>query len=335
MGGTTYSHDDYDARTSFRASTGASAFAYHADISAGKTAANVHEKMNPYKVVRESRDSDAHPVTVPIGILMDTTGSMQEVPEIIQKSLNKLMGGFLDDKASGKQYLGDGYPAIMISAVDDFAAMSSYDNNGTLQVGQFESGIEIDDDLGRLWFTGKGGGTYEESYDLGLYFYARHTIHDHWDKRRRKGYLFIIGDEKLYPSVKAEQVKKIIGDTLQADIQVEDILKEAQKRYHVFFIVPNMTSHYNDSGLVKAWTKLLGQQNVLKLEDPSKICEMIISAVAICENNIGLDDIVSDLNLGSVGNALVPLSRVAGSNVASYAAGGLTPTTATDSLTRL
>lgn len=321
MGGSYFHKSDYDDRVKTRALHSTPVMAYTHDIKTGRTKAAVHKDLDPKGVkMRESRDSDAHPVTVPIAILLDVTGSMQHVPEIIEAALPKLMGHFLEDKASGKKYLGDGYPAILIGAVDDYDAMRG---DGCLQIGQFESGMEIDQMIEKIWLTGNGGGTYEESYQLGVYFLARHSVHDHWEKRGKKGYLFIIGDEHAYLKVKKTEVADIIGDDLQADIPLKDILAEAQERYHVFFIIPNMTSHYSDPKLLKDWQALLPQQNVLKLEDPSKICELIASAVAICEEYVGLDDLVNDGVAEAIDGALVPLSKDKDGGLAKYSAAGL------------
>lgn len=331
MGGSSYSRSDYDARTTMRAATArtkgisvnAATMAFDADIKAGRTEAKVHDTLSPHGAkVRESRDSVEHPVTVPIIITLDTTGSMSSVPFTIQKRLSELMGNFIDDKASGKKYLGEGYPAIMISAVDDYPAQGA---NGCLQVGQFESGIEIDDNLTNLWITHNGGGTYQESYELALYFAARHTVHDHLERRGRKGYMFIIGDEMAYEKVTRAQIKEVINDDpMQDDVPLEQIIAEAQEKYHVFFVIPNQTSHFKDPVLEKFWVKLLGQQNVLKLEDPEKICSLICGAVAICEEHIGIDDLTADgLNVG--GTALALLASTAGSSVARHSAAGLEP----------
>lgn len=331
MGGSSYSHADYAARTSYRKSTGTPTFAHTAAVISGKTAAKVHADLDPKGVgMRVARDSDLHPVTLPIIIPFDTTGSMRHVPEILEAKLSSLMGIFLNDKASGKKYLGDAYPAIMVGAVDDYDAMhDTMGGNGALQVGQFESGIEIDNDLEKIWLTGNGGGTYHESYELALYFAARHTAHDNWDKRGRKGYLFLIGDEHAYPKVSKHEVADIIGDTIEADIPLADILAEAQQRYHVFFILPNMTQHYNDKELAHYWMELLGQQNVLKLQDPNKICEMIASAVAIGEEHVDIDDLTADGVIDDgVKNALVPLAK-AGAGLSKYSAGGLPPVSGT------
>lgn len=339
MGGTSFSRDDYAARSATRSSTAkslgidpvAATFAYDHSIKSGAIKAGVHASLKPQGANREARDSAAHPVSVPIVVILDTTGSMAEVPKLIQSKLPKLMGSFLDDKASGKAYLGDGYPAILIGAVDDYDAMLHYADDamlraeGALQVGQFESGIEIDDNLTNIWLTEQGGGTYSESYELALYFAARHTAHDHFDKRGRRGYLFLIGDEHSYASVRPAQVKAVFGDSIQSEIPLADMIAEAQERYHVFFVIPKMTNHYGDPELERYWAKQLGQQNVIKLNNPDKICECIVGAVALCEEFVGVDDLGADLGMdASLKNALVPLSR-AGSGLGKFSAAGLAP----------
>jgi hypothetical protein len=326
MGYSRFSRDDYAARSSVRASTAAKTgktltsvvFDYDDKVKSGK-AHGVHASLSPKGLkVRECRDSDAHPTTIPIIVGLDTTGSMAKVPLIIQSKLPHLMGSFMDDKASGKRYLGDGYPAIMVAAIDDYAAMGG-SGDGCLQVGQFESGMEIDDNLTNLWLTGQGGGTYEENYDLLVYVAAHHTAHDHWEKRRRKGYLFLIGDEHAYDVIRASVVRDVMGCAIQDDMRFKDVLKKAQERYHVFFVLPNMTQHFGDINLRKYWQALLGQQNMLPLEAPEKICELIVGAVALCEEFVGIDDLEAD-SLGST--ALVPLAK-SGSGLSRVDAGGL------------
>lgn len=316
MGDSNYSADDKAIRDAIRDTTAKSkgisiddaTLGYNFDIKTGKTAAKTHPSLSPKGVkARESRDSDVHPVTVPIIITLDTTGSMSQVPYAMQKSLTKLMGTFLGDKASGKRYLGDGYPAIMISAMDDYPAQGA---DGCLQVGQFESGIEIDDNLTNLWITGNGGGTRCESYELALYFAARHTVHDHLEKRGRKGCLFIIGDEKAYPKVTRAQIRDVIGaDPLESDITLKQIIAEASEKYNIFFILPNQTSYYNSPEHAQFWRDLLPQGHFIKLDNPDDICNTIAGCVAICEEDISVDDLQADGV--AVGSALMPLTYVA------------------------
>ena len=147
--------------------------------------------MDPRDVrVRESRDSDAHPESHAVAVLFDVTGSMQGVPRILQANLPKLMGLLIR-----KGYLD--HPQILIGAIGDATCDAA-----PLQVGQFESGIEIEEDLGKLYLEGGGGGHITESYELAMYFMARHTAIDCFEKRGRRGYLFVIGDEIPYPQVK-------------------------------------------------------------------------------------------------------------------------------------
>lgn len=307
MGSSTYSRASYDARTSERLlrarNTGTtvmdSTFTVNAKIKSGEMKAGAHPLMNPYGVkLRESRDSDEHPKTMPVIVNIDMTGSMQRVPVIVQENLSELMGMLTNEKGE-KDFLRDYYPAIMISCNDDFSCVQ----DGVYQVGQFESGIEIDNDLERLWFTGLGGGSYEESYELAMYFAARHTAHDNMDKRGRKGYMFIVGDEMAYPRVEAKQVRKVFGDDLGEDVPLKQIIAEAQNLYHLFFVVPALTNHYNDPKLYKYWAEKLGQQRILKLDDPSKVCDLIATSIAITEEYIGYDDVADK----SVREALRPI----------------------------
>src|SRR4051812_34490637 len=111
MGSSSFSRDDYAARSSYRVATDTPVFTHDADIRAGKVDSKVHKSLSPREVkLRESRDSVEHPVVVPVVVMMDVTGSMSGTPVIFQAKLPSLMGHFLEDKASGKKYLGDGYP---------------------------------------------------------------------------------------------------------------------------------------------------------------------------------------------------------------------------------
>ncbi len=175
-----------------RARTGRDAFEHDHAVRQGEVERGVHEKMDPRNVkLRESRDSDVHPESRAVAVLFDVTGSMQGVPRILQANLPRLMSLLIDGR-----YLD--HPQILIGAIGDATCDAA-----PLQVGQFESGIEIEDDLGRLYLEGGGGGHITESYELAMYFMARHTAIDCWEKRGQRGYLFLIGDEIPYPRVEA------------------------------------------------------------------------------------------------------------------------------------
>ena len=278
MGSTMWSEDFYRDRETERARTGTSAFAYHATVSSKPVAARrTHEKMDPKGVTRESRDSAEHPNSVAIGVVFDVTGSMADVPVTFQKKLGQLMG-----LLTQHEYMRD--PQILFGAVGDY-----HSDKAPLQVGQFESGIEMDDDLGRVWLeSGGGGGEPQESYGEALYFFARHTSTDCFEKRGKKGYLFLFGDEKPYPTLTKKEIERVFGDAAQADLTIEQIVEEAKEKFNVYFIIPSGTAHYRQNWLFDCWAKLLGAQNVLKLDDPSAISEAVATIIGLQEGSVDL-----------------------------------------------
>jgi hypothetical protein len=295
MGGSSFSDDHYTARVATRAASHTPTFKHDSDVRSGKVATALHPKLDVKGVkTRESRDSDAHPNSRAVAVLLDVTGSMAEVPRIIQGKLPTLMGLLLR-----KAYLAD--PQILIGGIGD-----ANSDRVPLQIGQFESGIEIDDDVTNLYLEGAGGGQDSETYELALYFMARHTSMDCLEKRGEKGFLFIIGDERFYPAVKRGQVLDHIGDTLEADVPTATVFAELAEKFEVFFIMPKMTHHYGEAKILKPWQEALGER-VLMLEDASGICELIASTIALTEGN-DLSDVANDLR--DVGTAAVTTNAV-------------------------
>ncbi|GAA2425220.1 hypothetical protein GCM10010191_41810 [Actinomadura vinacea] len=273
MGSGHWSTDVYDAARSYRASTGASAFA-HSD--GGATTA--HPDLDPMGVtVRESRDSDDHPESLAIAVLFDVTGSMRNVPRGLQSKLPDLLGLLLR-----KGYVE--HPHIMFGAVGDATC-----DRAPLQIGQFEADNRMDDDLGKILLEGGGGGQMTESYELAMYFMSRHTAIDCFDRRGKRGYLFMIGDELAYPAAKRREIAKVIGDEVPDDIPMRELMRELRHRYDVYFIIPEGAYHAGSSRLRDFWQDLLGQ-NVLYLDDLNAVCETIALTIGLAEDAIDLDE---------------------------------------------
>src|SRR5262249_5754685 len=249
MGSTRWSDDHYRERAKVRAATGKTVFEHDAAMRAQPAVERrVHDKMNPLGVqVRESRDSETHPTSHAVAVLFDVTGSMKSVPRILQENLPKLMGLLIR-----KSYLE--HPQILIGAIGDATC-----DRAPLQVGQFESGIEIEEDLAKLYLEGGGGPSVTESYELAMHFLAHHTALDCHEKRGQPGYLFLIGDEVPYPRVKRAEVERVLGEPLQGDIPIEEVIEELQRRYDVYFVLPKMTQHWANEAIHARWVQLLGQ----------------------------------------------------------------------------
>jgi hypothetical protein len=298
MGSGRWSTDVFTAAANYRAASGASAFSY-SDSGARKA----HPALDPKGVgKRESRDSAEHPGSTPIAVLFDVTGSMGGVPRVLQTKLPQLLG-----LLTRKGYAAD--PHILFGAVGDATC-----DRVPLQVGQFESDNRMDDDLARIVLEGGGGGQKRESYELAMYFMARHTALDSLAERGRRGYLFLIGDEMPYQRVNPKEVRQFIGDRLTEAISTEAIIAELRRSFDVYYLMPAAAGWGGDTEILTRWRELLGQ-NVLELDDLDAVCETIAVTVGLGEDTIDLDEGLADLvEVGSahgatVGKALAPLRR--------------------------
>src|SRR5215471_9701012 len=282
MGSGRWSTDVYDAAARFRAATGASAFG-HSD--GGAT--TVHPLLDPRDVARESRDSGEHPRSLAVAVLFDVTGSMLQVPRALQAKLPQLLGLLLRHGYAE-------HPQIMFGAIGDATC-----DRAPLQVGQFESDNRMDDDLGRILLEGGGGGQKTESYELALYFMARHTFLDCHEKRGKRGYLFLIGDEMAYKRVKRSEVRAVIGDEQREDVPLAALMAEVTTKWDTYYILPAGASYVGDDEVLRFWRSLLGQ-NVIELADLNAVCETIALTIGLGEDAISMDEGLADLSdLGS------------------------------------
>jgi hypothetical protein len=277
MGSGAWSAANFFDRAAVRAKTGADTFAYSV---AAKRSGNLrmHQTLDPHGLgTRESRDSAEHPESNALLISLDVTGSMDKVVRGIHRDLPHLHELLL-----GHKYIPD--PQILFASVGDATC-----DRVPLQVGQFESDNRMDQNLENMIVEGGGGGQMTESYELTMYVAARHTAVDCWEKRRRKGYLFMIGDEMAYPVVKRAHVQRLIGTDPQSDIPLQQIVDEVRERYHFYFIIPGGAAHGKDEQIVNFWTNLLGDRNVLRLEDPNDTSECIAMTIGANEGVISLE----------------------------------------------
>ena len=226
MGSGRWSPGTYHDRVAQQLASGRDVFDYsNAAIRSGQL--RPHQTLDPEGLgVRESRDSAEHPTSNSIFISLDVTGSMGKVVRGIHEDLPQLHELLL-----GHRYIPD--PQILFAAVGDATC-----DRVPLQIGQFESDNRMDQNLENMVLEGGGGGQKTESYELMLYVAARHTSIDCWEKRRHKGYLFMIGDEMPYPIVKRGEVNSLIGREVEADITFDAIVAEVQQRLSPLFHHP-------------------------------------------------------------------------------------------------
>jgi hypothetical protein len=259
------------------------AYRSYSSSTVGKTTDKIYtskgmpSELNPFMVkFRESRDSADNPASTPVIVGLDVTGSMGMIADAIaREGLGTLFNNILQRKSVSN-------PHLMFMGIGDATC-----DTAPLQVSQFEADNRIVDQLTSLYLEGRGGGNSFESYNLPWYFAAFHTEHDAYQKRGKRGYLFTVGDEEVPQDLTLDQIKKFIGDDLQQPLTNMELLAIVERYYNVFHVVIEQGSHCmrHKGRVVDSWTKLLGQR-VICLSDYTKLPEVVVSTIEICE---GLD----------------------------------------------
>ncbi|SFW45912.1 hypothetical protein [Ruminococcus flavefaciens] len=227
-------------------------------------ATSIDPKYDPKKIkFRESLDSADHPVTTPIIIGLDVTGSMSDLLDVTAKRLGEMVKDIIERQPV------EG-PQIMFCAVGD-----SRCDRSPLQATQFESDIRIASQLTELWFERGGGGNNFESYPLVWYLAANKTKTDAWNKRRQKGVIFTLGDDGFPEKLLAKEIERVFGDYVKEDIDTEALLAQVSRRYDVFHL---MVMDRRNESVVKLpkWRKLMGER-AISVTDVNAIPEIIVS----------------------------------------------------------
>lgn len=246
--------------------------------------------------VRESLDSPANPKSTPLILAVDETGSMGYLAtEIIQKGLGIIMKEVYDRKP-----ISD--PHIMAIAVGD-----SKCDRSPLQATQFEADISLATQMEKFFIESGGGGNGGESYHLAWYFAAMKTKTDSMLKRKKKGYLFTIGDEPPHMTLTRDEIRTVFGDTPETDFSSRDLLDMASQSYEVFHLV------VGNRGIDPRWTELLGER-AIPVSDHTKLAEVIVSTMEVIEGK-DTEEVINSWSGDTslvVRNAINPLTKAGG-----------------------
>lgn len=245
---------------------------------------SLSEKLNPYKVIRECRDSDEHPETIPVILALDVTGSMGHEANEVAAELNTIMTALYKEIKDVE---------FMIMAIGDFA----YDTS-PLQVSQFESDVRIAEQLDLIYFEGGGGPNEWESYTSAWLFGATQTDLDCW-KRGKRGIIITMGDEAFNSWIDAKEYEKITGyNTQTAKLNSNDIYEMVIDKYQLFHI--NIEHGLRNPNL-NSWRNKLGSNNVFscKTKDLAQIIPKIIISAATDDEEINVEPAAKD-NLNEI-----------------------------------
>lgn len=254
---------------------------------------------------RESCDSDMNPNSTPVIVAVDQTGSMGFLAELlIRKGL-----GTLIEEIYAKKPVND--PHVMLMAVGD-----AWCDRAPLQVTQFETDIRLAGQLSKFFIEGGGGGNSYESYNLPWYFAATKTRCDAYLKRKKRGYLFTVGDEPPPPKLLKSHVQKFLGGGLETDLSSKELLKMASKQWDIYHIMIEEGSYFRSrpDKVLSGWQELLGQK-ALRLQNHKDLSELIVSTIAMAEGE-DLERFTESYSSGTaltIRNALGPLAKLGGS----------------------
>ncbi len=247
--------------------------------------------MDPRNMrLREARDSEHHPESVPIIVAFDVTASMGDIPtRFAQALLGRLMVRLVEEG-----WVGD--PQLCFAAIGDAVC-----DRAPLQVGQFESGLEMDQWLTRIWLEGMGGDP-PESYLLAHWFAAHHTATDALQRRGRKGYLFTIGDAANKPLQRAH-VHRVFGYRPDREVVDADVVAAAAAGWKLFHVLITR-GQPPAPGLVAGWERLIGRR-VLVLPEVEAITELLGVVMGVAEGRLSPERGAQHLRAAGLGEAEV------------------------------
>lgn len=237
------------------------------------TSKSIDPSLDPKGIkIRESCDSIDNPNSTALIVGLDVTGSMGCVLDSIAREGLKNMA----TEVYNRKPISN--PHIMFLGIGDAEARDLY----PLQATQFEADIRIAEQLTKIYLERGGGGNKYESYALAWYFASLHTKIDCFEKRKKKGFLFTIGDEEPTPYLKATDIERVMGYRPQSDYLAQDLLTMVSRQYEVYHLMIREGSYFRSHGDIvkKKWRDLLGQRAIV-LDDYTRIGEVIVSTLQV------------------------------------------------------
>lgn len=216
----------------------------------------------------------------PIVIAMDVTGSMGSWSKVIYDKMPMLFGQIMM-----QGYLPD--PAISFAAIGDAPRRDS----APIQVCDFAQGDTLDSWLTRLYLEGGGGSNEVESYTLVAQAYLDLATYPNLEG---KPYFFFTGDEGFFDQVESWEINEFIGSS-KGSLSSLAILEELLSRYHVFMVHKPYGYDSSDRQIVRQWSRAIGEERILHLDDPKAVVDTILGAIALQSGARDLDSYTVDL----------------------------------------
>lgn len=244
-------------------------------------AKSLNQKLDIKNKIRECRDTEEHPNTLPIIIALDVTGSMGRIPEsLIKGEFAEIMNSIYE--------AGVEDPQVCFLAIGDV----EFDNY-PFQAAQFETSDQtLDEWLESICIESGGGGNDYESYILAWYFASRHTDCDAINKRDKKGILITIGDEKVTPELTKSEIESVFGDSIQSNIDYKDLYEEVISNWNTYHI----SASYNgkNNAFTKTWN-FMEDHHIVTDRASKNISKTIVdiiksNSLSICDSTLNSEE---------------------------------------------
>lgn len=280
MGGSSYDRD-------VGRSSSSGGFSYGSTSSSGAKRAmgrrSIHKDINPYE---RSITSNAES---PIIVALDVTGSNIEFAHIVYDKAPMLYG-----QIEQKGYLKDF--DICFCAVGD-----AYCDRAPLQVCDFKKGIELDEELKKIFLEGGGGGQLMETYELAAYYFTHFC-----DMPNAKlPFLLMIGDEAPYPTLESSILEDVVGKKVQSDIDTRIVLEDALNKFqgNVFYFQNPycgrpVESRAETKRVNQEWKQYFGpgnEEKVISIYEEKSIVDIILGVIAMVSRARNLQTYKLDL----------------------------------------
>lgn len=234
------------------------------------------QSLDPKGAIRECRDSEEHPNTLPVIIALDVTGSMGRAATEVAQKLNDIMTN-LYEQVEDVEFMFMGIGDL------DF-------DDAPIQATQFESDVRIAEQMDKIYFEFGGGSNSYESYTAAWYFGSRHTDLDCW-KRGKKGIIITLGDERLNPHLPINGayygvgLNEVLGDSAQSDIDTQALYNEVTEKFDVYHLHVDHSS-YKDRSIDSSWEILGDNYQRVTLNDlPRVISDIIVNSANTKSDN--------------------------------------------------
>jgi len=220
-----------------------------------------NEKLiDPKKTVRSE---SANPVIIGV----DVTGSMASWPAEIFDRL-PLLFNTLSQYREGLEIC---FAAIGDARCDDWP----------LQVTDFASGFDLEQQLGALYGEG-GGGDAPESYGL-----FAHWVSTHVDvpNAEEKPFLIVFGDITMHEKVSRGEIQEYLGDPVQEDIGALATWREIGESWNTWFL-RRPTGKQGDK-VDQQWAEAIGEQKIFHIDDEQRAVDTAMGLIARAWGHFG------------------------------------------------